>query len=70
MMQTWFRKQIPLFIGVIIGAALGLAYWNYIGCASGSCAITSVWYNSTIYGALLGGLTVNIFKRDTKNKVN
>lgn len=39
-------------IGVIIGAVLGYAYYHYVGCASGTCAITSKPLNSTLYGAV------------------
>lgn len=45
----------PLF-GVCIGAIVGFVYWQQIGCNNGSCLITGVWYTSTLYGALLGGL--------------
>jgi hypothetical protein len=46
-----FLKQI---IGVVIGAALGFAYWRFIGCASGTCPITSNPWISTSYGAVIG----------------
>ncbi len=49
-------------IGVIIGGIAGYAYWKYIGCASGNCAITTVWYKSTLYGMLMGGLLADILK--------
>lgn len=39
---------------VATGAAIGFAYWYFIGCNSGSCAITSTWQISTAYGALVG----------------
>ena len=48
-------------IGVIIGAICGYFYYFYIGCASGTCAITSKPLNSTLYGALMGGLLFDIF---------
>jgi hypothetical protein len=40
--------------GVSVGACLGFAYWYFVGCSSGSCPITSVWYHSTLYGAMVG----------------
>jgi hypothetical protein len=53
-------------IGIAIGALAGYAYYFYVGCASGTCAITSKPLNSTLYGALMGGLVFNIFVKDTK----
>ena len=53
-------------IGIAIGALAGYAYYFYVGCASGTCAITSKPLNSTLYGALMGGLIFNMFVKDTK----
>lgn len=44
------KKVFPL----VAGAGIGFAYWYFIGCTSGSCPITSTWYISTGYGALVG----------------
>lgn len=49
-------------IGIALGAAAGFLYWYYIGCTSGSCAITSSPVNSTLYGGLMGGLLLNTFE--------
>ena len=53
-------------IGIAIGALAGYAYYFYVGCASGTCAITSKPLNSTVYGALMCGLIFNIFVKETK----
>ena len=53
-------------IGIAIGALAGYGYYFYVGCASGTCAITSKPLNSTLYGALMGGLVFNMFVKDTK----
>ncbi len=50
---------IITIIGVIVGAVTGYAYYYYLGCASGTCSITSKPLNSTLYGAVLGGLLFN-----------
>ena len=41
---------------VIGGAALGFAYYYFIGCRTGTCAISSNPYISTAYGALVGAI--------------
>lgn len=58
-----------LIAGILLGAISGFLYWNFIGCNSGSCAITSNPYNSTIYGSVMGGLVFSIFKKDKAGKV-
>lgn len=57
------RKKIIILtsLGVVLGAIAGYAYYYFVGCASGTCAITSKPLNSTLYGALMGGLLFNLF---------
>jgi phage shock protein E len=55
-----------LIIGIGLGALSGYFYYHFVGCASGACAITSRPLNSTVYGALMGGLISDMFK--SKNK--
>ena len=57
------QKHKLTLLGVVIGAIAGYLYYNFVGCASGTCAITSKPFNSTLYGALMGGLFFNIFKK-------
>jgi phage shock protein E len=52
--------------GVTIGGIAGFLYWKYVGCVSGTCAITSKPVNSSLYGALMGGLLFSIFKSNQK----
>lgn len=47
------------YIGIIAGGVAGYLYWKFIGCASGTCPITSNKYISVIYGALLGSLLIS-----------
>lgn len=58
-------KRTLLFsiLGITLGAGLGWLYWHYFGCTTG-CTITSSPVNSSLYGALMGGLLMNTFKRD------
>lgn len=53
-------------IGLVFGAIAGYLYYYYVGCASGSCAITSKPLNSTLYGAMMGGLIFNMFIKTPK----
>tara|TARA_B100001079_G_scaffold48486_1_gene39617 strand:- start:4493 stop:4714 length:222 start_codon:yes stop_codon:yes gene_type:complete len=53
--KDFFSKtlvRIPL--GVIFGGSLGYTYFYFIGCNSGSCAITTDPVNSIAYGSLVG----------------
>ncbi len=45
---------IKRVLPVVLGGAIGYAYYYFIGCKSGSCAITSNPYISVIYGASIG----------------
>ena len=60
------KEQVLDIIGIILGAIGGYLYWHYIGCVSGTCPITSSPIMSTIWGALLGGLLLSMFKKDKK----
>ncbi len=66
------QRLIIIGAGVLLGALAGYLYYFYIGCASGSCAITSKPVNSTVYGMLMGGLTLDMvhdwLKKKPKNE--
>jgi len=51
-------------IGVLVGAVAGYLYYHFVGCANGTCAITSNPYMSVSYGAMMGGLLLSMFKKD------
>ena len=53
-------------IGIVVGLIAGYAYYHFIGCASGTCSITSKPVNSTLYGGLMGGLLFNLFVTSPK----
>lgn len=55
-MVALIKKNVITITGVAIGALAGFLYWKFVGCSSGSCAITSKPINSTMYGAVMGGL--------------
>ena len=66
-MIAFLKKHILLFIGIVIGGLGGFLYYYFVGCTSGTCAITSKPINSTIYGMILGGLLAD-FLRGIKKK--
>ncbi|MNF36404.1 hypothetical protein D3C84_172950 [compost metagenome] len=53
-------------LGIIVGLIAGYLYYHFIGCASGTCTITSKPLNSTLYGGLMGGLIFNMFVKTPK----
>lgn len=53
-------------LGIIVGAIAGYLYYYYVGCVSGTCSITSRPLNSSLYGALMGGLVFNMFVKSPK----
>lgn len=61
------KAIIITLIGVVLGAFAGYAYYYFVGCASGTCAITSKPINSTLYGSLMGGLLFNLFVKEKKS---
>ena len=53
--------MIKYIIGAVVGGGVGyFVLYKVIGCANGSCAITSNPYISTIYGVVIGLLIAGI----------
>jgi hypothetical protein len=48
------RRALKIGLGLIVGGALGYAYYALVGCTSGGCPITSNPVMTTAYGALVG----------------
>ncbi|MCZ2222242.1 MAG: DUF6132 family protein [Chitinophagales bacterium] len=68
-MLQFIHKYKLTLIGIALGAVAGYAYYYFVGCNSGTCAITSKPLNSTAYGALMGALVFSSFKKEeVKNK--
>ncbi len=60
------KSTLLTIIGVVLGAIFGYLYWKYVGCSSGTCAITSKPINSTLYGAVMGGLLFSLFEKKSE----
>jgi hypothetical protein len=63
-MKSWLKKNSIYFFGAVTGAVAGFLYWKYVGCLTGTCAITSKPFNSTFYFAVLGALLFGFFKKE------
>jgi len=54
--SRYLWKQV---LALVIGATAGFLYYQFVGCASGSCPISGNPYISTIMGGLMGLFMVN-----------
>lgn len=63
------KKYKLTVLGILLGAIFGYLYYHFVGCASGTCSITSNPLNSTLYGAMMGGLLFNIFEKKSKKNI-
>jgi len=61
------KNLLKRIFPIILGGLMGFAYYYFIGCNSGSCAITSNPYISTVYGAFLGLVFVIPSKKKNSN---
>lgn len=68
-MKNYIKNKTFAIIGLLIGALGGYLYWKFIGCNTGTCAITSSPINSTIYGAFMGAIIGLSLQKDKKQTV-
>jgi len=62
-MLKLIQKYSFTLIGLIIGALGGYVYYYFVGCASGTCPITSNAPIATMYGSMMGALLFNSFRK-------
>lgn len=65
-LTTWQKRGIAS----VVGGIAGYAYFYYVGCISGTCAITSNPYISTGYGMLIAVLLIDKPKTELKETKN
>lgn len=63
-MKETIKKWIRPALFILGGALVGFAYYYFVGCTTGSCAITSNPVNSMIYMRLVGWLLSGVFGRE------
>lgn len=56
-LTTW-RFWRPV-LSVVVGGVGGYLYYHFVGCQSGSCAITSSPVMSTLWGGMMGFFLMN-----------
>ena len=61
-MENFIKKYKLGLIGIVLGGILGYAYYHFIGCNTGTCAITSKPINSSVYGMVMGYLILSTFE--------
>lgn len=69
-MMNFFIKYKLGIVGIFIGGILGYAYYHFIGCNTGTCAITSKPINSTAYGMMMGYLMFSVFQKSKIKEEN
>ncbi len=70
-MKQFLKNNWSYGAGAVVGGIAGYFYWQQVGCASGTCAISSKPLNSTLYFALMGSLLFSIlFKQSRPLKKN
>ncbi len=67
MNRTFLLKRV---LPVIVGIALGHAYYYFIGCNNGHCLIQSNPYYSMLYGGAVGLILAIPSKKKVKEKID
>lgn len=60
-MKKLIKKLLRPVLFAAGGALAGLGYYYFVGCSTGSCAITSNPYSSMLYMGLVGLLLSGVF---------
>lgn len=69
-MKKKWKKWIRPILFTLVGALLGLAYYTFIGCSTGTCFITSNPVISMIYMGLVGWLLSGVFGKECDGGCN
>jgi|LSQX01.3.fsa_nt_gb hypothetical protein len=61
MIKEKIKKYIRPIIFTLVGAIIGLLYYKFVGCSTGTCVITSNPVSSMLYMGLVGFLLSGAF---------
>jgi len=50
------KRHFRVAIGLLAGALVGLIYWKFVACKSGTCPLTSNPFKSVIVFAFMGAM--------------
>ncbi len=67
MIKSFITSNKFAFIGTAVGLLAGYIYYQQIGCVDG-CTITGDPLNSSLYGALMGGIALSMLDAKKKEK--
>ncbi len=69
-LNDFFKKifSVRVLIGLLVGGALGYAYYHFIGCRGGSCPMWADPWRSTLVGMAFGAIL--LFDTSKKAKVD
>ena len=67
MIKSFISSNKFAFFGTAIGLLAGYLYYQQIGCVDG-CTITGDPLNSSLYGALMGGVALSMLDAKKKAK--
>jgi hypothetical protein len=65
-MKKRILPWLPVLVLTLAGTAGGWLYYRLIGCATGTCAISSNPFVSTVYGGVIGLLLGFVVKPSRK----
>ena len=68
-MKKFIQNNVWQILGGIFGGIAGYFYWRDIGCATGTCPITSKPLNSIIYFAVLGYLMIGTIAKASAKRL-
>ena len=63
-MKEKLKKWARPVLFTLGGALIGLAYYRIVGCATGTCPITSNPISSMVYMGLIGWLLSGVFGKE------
>ncbi len=63
------KDNLILISGISLGLAGGFLYYYFIGCRTGTCPITSSPWLSMLWGATVGYLISDLFRKKTSTEV-